>query len=111
MDVGRDVREPPRTARGLRTRATLVAAARRVFERKGYLDAKLTDITREAQCAVGSFYTYFTNKEEIFAAVLEEAKGSIMRVKAAAASAAAAAAVAPALAEPEAATVAAEPGV
>ncbi len=43
--------------------------------------------------------------------MLEEAKGSIMRVKAAAASAAAAAAVAPALAEPEAATVAAEPGM
>ncbi|GAB4819972.1 hypothetical protein N2152v2_007018 [Parachlorella kessleri] len=47
--------------------------------------------------------------EQVIAAVLEEAKGSIMRVKAAAASAAAAAAVAPALAEPEAATVAAEP--
>ncbi|ODU01950.1 MAG: TetR family transcriptional regulator [Pseudonocardia sp. SCN 72-86] len=78
MDVGREVREPPRTARGLRTRATLVAAARRVFERQGYLDAKLTDITREAQCAVGSFYTYFTNKEEIFAAVLEEAKEEML---------------------------------
>ncbi|MGD9990558.1 TetR/AcrR family transcriptional regulator [Pseudonocardia sp.] len=78
MDLEREVRELPRTARGLRTRAALVAAARRVFERQGYLDAKLTDITREARCAVGSFYTYFANKEEIFAAVLEEAKEEML---------------------------------
>jgi AcrR family transcriptional regulator len=67
------VREPPRTARGARTRAALVTAARTVFERDGYLNARLTDITAEANCSTGSFYTYFTNKEEIFAAVLQEA--------------------------------------
>jgi hypothetical protein len=39
-------REPPATERGLRTRAALVAAARKVFERLGYLDARLIDITR-----------------------------------------------------------------
>jgi AcrR family transcriptional regulator len=65
------VREPPRTARGARTRAALVAAARTIFERDGYLNARLTDITAEANCSTGSFYTYFTNKEEVFAAVLE----------------------------------------
>ncbi|HWH92806.1 MAG TPA: TetR/AcrR family transcriptional regulator [Baekduia sp.] len=72
------VREPPRTARGARTRAALVAAARTVFERDGYLDARLTDITAEARCATGSFYTYFTNKQEIFAAVLEEAQEEML---------------------------------
>jgi AcrR family transcriptional regulator len=65
------LREPPATERGARTRATLIAAARRVFERDGYLDAHLTTITREAKCSTGSFYTYFKSKEEIFAAVLE----------------------------------------
>jgi AcrR family transcriptional regulator len=65
-------REPPRTARGARTRARLVAAARTVFERDGYLDARLVDIAAEANAAAGSFYTYFANKEEIFAAVLED---------------------------------------
>lgn len=65
------VREPPRTARGARTRAALVTAARTIFERDGYLNARLTDITAEANTATGSFYTYFTNKEEVFAAVLE----------------------------------------
>jgi AcrR family transcriptional regulator len=43
-----------------------------VFERDGYLDARLVDIAAEAKTATGSFYTYFANKEEIFAAVLED---------------------------------------
>ncbi|GBE66972.1 hypothetical protein MFM001_34340 [Mycobacterium sp. MFM001] len=64
--------------RGARTRAALIAAARKVFERDGYLDAKLSDITKAARCATGSFYTYFANKEEIFAAVLAEAQQDMM---------------------------------
>ncbi|MGV0627558.1 TetR/AcrR family transcriptional regulator [Mycolicibacter minnesotensis] len=72
------VRPLPATVRGARTRAGLVAAARRVFERDGYLDAKLTDITKAAGCATGSFYTYFANKEEVFAAVLEQAQQDMM---------------------------------
>lgn len=71
-------RQPPATLRGARTRAALIAAARKVFEREGYLDAKLTDITKAARCATGSFYTYFANKEEIFAAVLEGAQQDMM---------------------------------
>ncbi|MFE9017905.1 TetR/AcrR family transcriptional regulator [Streptomyces sp. NPDC007808] len=72
------LREPPATQRGARTRAALVKAARKVFERDGYLDARLTDITKEARCAAGSFYTYFTNKEEVLAAVLLEAQEDMM---------------------------------
>jgi AcrR family transcriptional regulator len=71
-------REPPRTARGARTRAALVAAARTVFERDGYLNARLTDITAEAKCSTGSLYTYFDNKEEVFAAVLEEVQEEML---------------------------------
>ena len=72
------LREPPPTARGVRTRLALVHAARRVFERDGYLDARLTDITAEAKCSTGTFYTYFDNKEQIFAAVLEEAQEEML---------------------------------
>jgi len=43
-----------------------------VFERDGFLDARITDITAEAGVASGSFYTYFTSKEDAFAAVMEE---------------------------------------
>lgn len=71
-------RQPPVTTRGARTRKALVDAARVVFERDGYPDSRLTDITAEANCSTGSFYTYFDNKEEIFAAVLEAAKEDMM---------------------------------
>lgn len=72
------LREPPTTKRGARTRAALVTAARKVFERDGYLDTRLIDIAKEAQCAAGSFYTYFANKEEVLAAVLLEAQEDMM---------------------------------
>ena len=68
----------PTTERGLRTRSALVAAARRVFEDSGYLDSRLIDITRAAHCSAGTFYTYFTSKEEILAAVLEQARDDML---------------------------------
>ncbi|WP_406021740.1 TetR/AcrR family transcriptional regulator [Nocardioides sp. NBC_00850] len=71
-------RKAPVTGRGIRTRQALVAAARFIFERDGYLDARLTDITSEAKCSTGTFYTYFKDKEEIFAAVMEEAKNEML---------------------------------
>lgn len=71
-------REPPRSARGERTRAKLVAAARAVFERDGYLDSRVTDITAEARTATGSFYTYFDSKEDIFATVLAELQDDML---------------------------------
>ncbi|MGY2029395.1 TetR/AcrR family transcriptional regulator [Nocardia gipuzkoensis] len=70
--------ELPTTERGQRTRLTLIAAARAVFERMGYLDARLADITMEANCSTGTFYTYFASKEEIFAAVLEQAQEDML---------------------------------
>jgi AcrR family transcriptional regulator len=48
----------------------LVAGARTVFERDGFVDARITDIAAEAGVAIGSFYTHFDSREEIFAAVL-----------------------------------------
>ena len=72
------LREPPTTARGARTRAALVAAARVVFERDGYLDARLTDIAGEAGCSIGSFYTYFAGKDEILQAVIDEAQHDML---------------------------------
>jgi AcrR family transcriptional regulator len=62
----------PVSARGAKTRQALVAAARLVFERDGFLEARITDIAAEAGVATGSFYTYFTSKEDAFAAVVEE---------------------------------------
>ena len=56
----------PSTERGRRMRARLLAAAREVFERDGFLDARVTDISSAAGVAHGSFYTYFRSKTEIF---------------------------------------------
>jgi AcrR family transcriptional regulator len=58
--------------RGARTRQALVGGARRVFERDGFLDARIADIAAEAGVATGSFYTHFDSKEAAFAAVIGE---------------------------------------
>jgi AcrR family transcriptional regulator len=62
----------PTTARGQRTKAALVHAAARVFERDGFLDARIADIAAGAGVATGSFYTYFDSKEAIFREVVDE---------------------------------------
>jgi AcrR family transcriptional regulator len=56
----------PTTERGRRMRARLLDAAREVFERDGFLDARVTDISAAAGVAHGSFYTYFGSKTEVF---------------------------------------------
>jgi len=55
----------PLTRRAERTRAKLVVAARKVFEKQGVLETRIVDIANEAGVAVGSFYTYFDSKEEL----------------------------------------------
>lgn len=58
--------------KGQRTRYKLLVAAESVFERLGFLDARVADISAEAEVAHGTFYTYFESKTEIFRAVLTE---------------------------------------
>ena len=62
----------PSTSRGRRTRAQLVAGARAAFEKNGYLDTRVVDIAAEADVAYGTFYTYFTSREEIFGEVVDQ---------------------------------------
>ena len=59
----------PLTDKGQARKAELVAAARLVFERQGFLDTRVADIVAEANVAQGSFYTYFDSKDTIFRAV------------------------------------------
>lgn len=53
------------TDRGVRTRERLIAAAWAVFEDLGFLEARVTHITRRAEVAYGTFYTYFDSKEAV----------------------------------------------
>jgi AcrR family transcriptional regulator len=62
----------PRSAKGRRTRARLLAAGKTVFERDGFLQARITDIATEAQVSHGSFYHYFDSKESLFREIAEE---------------------------------------
>jgi AcrR family transcriptional regulator len=61
-----------------RNRAALVGAARRVFERDGYVRARITDIADEAGVAHGSFYSHFDGKPAIFAAVMAEVEEEML---------------------------------
>ena len=53
-------------------RRTLLEAATRLFSRCGYHAATVPMIVAEANSSVGSFYTYFRNKEDVFATILEK---------------------------------------
>lgn len=56
----------PRSRKGAATRARLVDAARVVFERDGFLAARVSDIAKEAGLSHGSYYHYFDSKEQLF---------------------------------------------
>lgn len=58
--------------RGQEARAALIGAARQVFERDGFLGARITDIAAAAGVATGSFYTHFRDKDEVFAVLMEQ---------------------------------------
>jgi AcrR family transcriptional regulator len=60
----------PRTARGERTLRRLLDAAATEFGEKGFHEASISGITRRAGTALGSFYTYFDSKDEIFRALV-----------------------------------------
>ena len=55
----------------MRTRTKLIGAAQALFERNGYLDTSVADISERAGVAHGTFYTYFGSKEDVFAEVAD----------------------------------------
>ncbi|MGD9958310.1 TetR/AcrR family transcriptional regulator [Nocardioides sp.] len=59
----------PVTDRGALRKEGLLVAARRVFETKGFVDTRVSDIVKEAKVSHGTFYTYFDTKEAVFTAV------------------------------------------
>jgi AcrR family transcriptional regulator len=64
----------PPSRRQLQAAATqeqLLAAAREVFEEKGYAATTVGAITAAANTAHGTFYLYFRNKEDAFSSVME----------------------------------------
>ncbi len=67
----------PRTERGRKTRRKLIEAAAQEFGERGYHDAAITGITQRAGAALGTFYTYFESKEEVFRALVRDMSDSV----------------------------------
>jgi AcrR family transcriptional regulator len=61
-----------REERKARNREKLLMAARKVFAEKGLGEATARDIVRETDLASGTFYNYFSDKEDAFRALLGE---------------------------------------
>lgn len=62
----------PRTARGERTLRALLDAAAVEFGERGFHDGSISGITGRAGVALGTFYTYFDSKDEIFRALVHD---------------------------------------
>jgi len=67
----------PRTERGRQTLRRLLDAAEAEFGERGYHDAAITGITARAGVALGSFYTYFGSKEELYRALVRDMSRSV----------------------------------
>jgi len=66
---GAPAQERALRARGRRTMRRLLDAGMVVFERRGYQAARVDDIVKAADTSHGTFYLYFSNKEDLFRAL------------------------------------------
>lgn len=56
----------------------IIEAAIKVFARKGFYNARISDIAKEAKVADGTIYLYFNNKYDILITLFEEEIGKII---------------------------------
>lgn len=56
----------------LRNRSTILLSARECFRDKGYENTTIRDIVRQTGLAAGTFYNYFSSKQDIFVALLSD---------------------------------------
>jgi AcrR family transcriptional regulator len=77
--AGAPARADRRTRRRAETRARLIEAARATFARQGIDATRINEITDAADVGFGSFYNYFQGKDDIVAAVVEDAAAAAGR--------------------------------
>jgi TetR/AcrR family fatty acid metabolism transcriptional regulator len=56
----------------------IIHAATKVFAKKGFFHAKVSDIAKEAQVADGTIYIYFENKDDILISLFEEQMKAVL---------------------------------
>lgn len=56
----------------------IIHAATKVFAKKGFFNARISDIAKEAKVADGTIYLYFNNKLDILISVFEEEIGTLI---------------------------------
>nr|WP_232078244.1 TetR/AcrR family transcriptional regulator [Mycobacterium paraseoulense] len=66
--------------RGERTRALILEASRQLFLQRGFAGTPINAITEACGISRAGFYTYFKDKEEIFAVLGESAYRDVMAV-------------------------------
>jgi AcrR family transcriptional regulator len=72
----------PLGRQGKRTRRKLLDAALEVFATQGYFAARVDDIVALANTSHGTFYLYFTNKEDVLRALVAEAGQEVLALDA-----------------------------
>lgn len=84
MSIAADAGPGRRAAAKAANRAAIISAARAVFAELGYGGASVRDVVRRTDLASGTFYNYFSDKEELFREVLEQSAAEVRaRVQAA----------------------------
>ena len=71
---------PPRTDRSSRRRDEIVAASRSVFEAQGYFDTRVADIVKSIGVSHGTFYTYFSSKDDVLKVLVDEMADALLAV-------------------------------
>ena len=56
----------------------IIEAATKVFAKKGFYKAKISEIAREAEVADGTIYIYFENKDDILICLFEEQMKAVL---------------------------------
>jgi TetR/AcrR family fatty acid metabolism transcriptional regulator len=56
----------------------IISAATKVFAKKGFFNARISDIAKEAKVADGTIYLYFNNKYDVLISVFEEEIGGLI---------------------------------
>ncbi len=70
----------PAPSRGEATRARLLDAGRTVFARRGYRATRVGDIVAEAGTSQGTFYLYFSSKDDLFDSLQSEVTSEFTRL-------------------------------